>query len=524
MTVTTFSDRIKARIVQYLPLLVIASLGIGFVIVYTRYGAGLGGDATRYVLGAMNLLDGNGYCYLSGGGEIVPITSFPPFFPYVLVGVGWTGLDLFEAARLINAALFGMTVFLSGYFVYRYTESMWSASIASCLILVSSTAVELFGWAMSEGLYIFLMLITILGLIHYLKERKFWILVVTGVIAGLATITRYVGLSQVGAIALLVLLLERANWKQAITRASIFSALGVAPLGVWFWRNAQLAGTMANRSFMYHPMRGELLRQYLEEISSWLIPMQLELSRIRHRLIFAGGVLIVSAVLVLYPRIKQKVEEKIAGNVFDRLPMIVLASIAWYFVVLFLNSTFLDAGTTTGSVPRYLVPVFILTVILATSVLSRELSSTAKFSISRIGILAIVLILAAINVSSTLEIINDPGLRLGYVTAMMYWTEEVEALQQIEPTQTIVTNNMELTYILTGRTSYMMPINFNQNNQAYNPDFYEQIMLAHQWMADDGILVIYGYGELDSNSQIVVEELKVVPQQVYNMAKIFSMP
>jgi hypothetical protein len=93
-------------------LLLIAAVGVGLILYETRIGPGINGDSVHYIMGAENLLLGNGFSRWSGGGEIRPITGFPPFYSTVLACMGFIGLDLFQVARILNALLFGANIFL----------------------------------------------------------------------------------------------------------------------------------------------------------------------------------------------------------------------------------------------------------------------------------------------------------------------------------------------------------------------------------------------------------------------------
>ncbi len=526
MTLVVSSGRpTLRRFAPWIPFILIAAVGVLLILVYTRFGAGLGGDAVRYVVGAESLLSGRGYSYVSGGGEVVPIISFPPFFPIVLAGLGLTGVDLFELARLLNTFLFGATLFLCGFLLYRHTQSTWSSVIGCLLILAASAMIELFGWAMSEALYIFLMLSVILGTAVYLDRENLWLLAGIGILSGLAVLTRYVGMGLVGATGLSVLLLSKTAWRRRFTHALIFSILGVTPILVWFWRNAQVSGSLANRSLIFHPMRGELIRQYAEEMALWLVPAQFDLPRIRYRILLAVGVLVVGAILILLPRIVSKDKQR-PRNLphFTYFPWILVINIFSYLAVLVLNSTFLDAGTTPGAVPRYLGPIFIMVVMLIVSLVNRFLDGVRTLSIPRIGLAVISVVLITLYAQLSVNLVANPDRTLGYVTAKMFWVEEIAALEEIDTGQTIVSNNPELAYILTGRTTYMMPLSFNPNNLEAREDFPEQLSVAHDRLSGGGVLVIFGYGDLDDNGRKVVEGLGVVPLQILNMAKIYALP
>jgi len=77
-----------------LALLIVAGIGVWAIWYSSPYGFGLVNDSATYVEGATNLLAGNGYVRTSGGGELKPITHFPPLFSLLLAALGMAGFDL----------------------------------------------------------------------------------------------------------------------------------------------------------------------------------------------------------------------------------------------------------------------------------------------------------------------------------------------------------------------------------------------------------------------------------------------
>jgi hypothetical protein len=66
-------------------LLVLIAVAAGSLVgANTRWGVGLRGDSYAYISGARNLAAGLGYSRISGGGEVRPITHFPPLFSLLL--------------------------------------------------------------------------------------------------------------------------------------------------------------------------------------------------------------------------------------------------------------------------------------------------------------------------------------------------------------------------------------------------------------------------------------------------------
>jgi len=75
------------KISKYWGVIAIAVLcivGVSLILYFTRTSPGVSGDSVWYVMGAENMLAGDGYSRTSGGGEIKPIVGFPPFFSMVL--------------------------------------------------------------------------------------------------------------------------------------------------------------------------------------------------------------------------------------------------------------------------------------------------------------------------------------------------------------------------------------------------------------------------------------------------------
>src|SRR4030067_586560 len=105
-------------------LLAMSLIGMSALWRSTPYGLGLVNDSATYVEGTTSLLAGKGYVRISGGGEIKPITHFPPLFSLLLAGLGLVGIDLLHGARLLITFLFGMDIVLVGLSIYKISRSM----------------------------------------------------------------------------------------------------------------------------------------------------------------------------------------------------------------------------------------------------------------------------------------------------------------------------------------------------------------------------------------------------------------
>ena len=102
-----------------LPLAAAAALGA--VLVLARQapnGAGLHWDSVIYVTVARNLLSGVGFSDYTG----YPYVYWPPLYPLLLAVASLDLLDPLDVAGPLNAALFGLTIFVVG----QYLRDGWN--------------------------------------------------------------------------------------------------------------------------------------------------------------------------------------------------------------------------------------------------------------------------------------------------------------------------------------------------------------------------------------------------------------
>jgi hypothetical protein len=94
-----------------LGLFLAAIVGGSIVAVNTRIGAGVGGDATIYIVAARNLVAGEGLGWIHPDGTFQLLADFPPGYPLVLSLPGLFGADLIKSARWIDILLFAAIIF-----------------------------------------------------------------------------------------------------------------------------------------------------------------------------------------------------------------------------------------------------------------------------------------------------------------------------------------------------------------------------------------------------------------------------
>src|SRR5512140_2738072 len=225
--------RLSPRLISFVLLGVLAAIGIGLVLRATPEGMGLSDDSIAYIAGARSMLAGQGYreAWLASN---QPVTHFPPAFPRVLAFIGLFGLDPLRGARILNASLFGLNIFVLGILGWRTTRSLPAGLALAALMLLNDSLLRVHAVAMSEPLFIFLSLLAFWMFDLYMERDEHWLwLLGCGVLSGFAYLTRYAGLALLATFLVALVVLHR-TWRRRFISAGIFlvgflpSALGWA--------------------------------------------------------------------------------------------------------------------------------------------------------------------------------------------------------------------------------------------------------------------------------------------------------
>ncbi|MDQ3808895.1 MAG: hypothetical protein M3336_01250, partial [Chloroflexota bacterium] len=199
---------------SYLPqLLGLGIIGFVSVALSTTWGVALSNDSVNYVKVARAAIAGREFT----------ITQYQPLYPAVLVLVGRLGLDVLVAARWLGAGLLLLNVLLIGVFIYRYSDrSRFAAWLGASLFLTSVPVLRMHSFALSEPLFLLLTTASLLLLCGYLDVgRPAW-LAGSALTAGLALLTRYLGLPLIATSLLALALLDA---RRSLPRVLFFAAV-----------------------------------------------------------------------------------------------------------------------------------------------------------------------------------------------------------------------------------------------------------------------------------------------------------
>ncbi len=487
------------NITKYWGLISIAALcilGVILILYFTRSSPGMSGDSVWYVMGADNMLVGNGYSRTSGGGEIKPIVGFPPFFSIVLAGLGSLGFELIEGSRWVNALMFGVSAFLTWRLIYQYTESKGVSLAGAVLFLGSSSLIKYHSWVMSEGLYILLQLTVFSLLIAYINSEKKIIWVLAAVITGAGILTKYIGFSLLFSGALTLLFFSEKDRKTNIINSLLYISVASLPIVVWFIRNSTLGSNLTNRIFTYHPMRLDLLSVYQNEIGNWFLFHRF--FSWGQRFLAVAFIATVGPLGFLYTQIREwRLKQPKQQNRARALPWLLIFYTLAFLTIIVVNSAFLDAATTPSAPERYLAPLYVTSIILIL-ITTYDLMRHSRIKTILAPTLAMLLVaIGFLHVLNSMNLYGENGVDLGYLSLRVQNPSLVAGLRGIDQDRLLYSDNPERTYVLTGRTAYFFPVEYSRYTQKTNLNYFEQIAKIRAGLQAGGRLIIFGDIEED---------------------------
>ncbi len=425
-------------------LVIILSL-IGFCIVLysTVWGAALSDDSYYYISSARNLLAGRGF-------DLVP--NFPPLLPLILSLIGLFKVDPLVVVRWLNAILFAVNIYLVGRIVFELSRSYTFSILGSVFMLISSTMIMVHSWAMSEALYISLMLSGILIYTSGHTKGSWKTPVFSGLFFGLAAATRYIGVSLLFAGGIIWLLEAGKILRERLRNALLFSLVGITPLLLWMVRNQVIAGQPTNRVFELHLMPGSMWITMLNTVLLWFIP-----GRLVHRkeLLWSGAIALVILIgLSFYFLRKRSSSAPNRWQNDEQKPVILLClCILAYMFILIISRSFFDVRIPMDE--RLLSPVLVMGLILLVWILERLWN--IKHWLAYGSVVLISLLLLVTNLARSGEMVqsyHDVG--RGYASAREHISETYAYLRK-RPDIPIYSNAFAGIYFWTDRVTNALP-------------------------------------------------------------------
>ncbi len=426
-------------------LLATAVAGTAFLLWLTPHGIGLYYDSMEYLEAAENCAAGKGLGRVTCS-TFKPLTRYPPLYPLLLAVSRIAQVDVAVAAHYMSAMSLGLVSILVGASVWRVTRSRILMLAGACLAVVSPPVLNVFSWAMSEPLYLVLLLSSILVMDVYLISGRRLDLVSSAALSGLLFLTRYVGALPILANTVFLLaqaVRRRISWRDVGT----YLVVSCVPMVVWLARGVLVAGNPTSRILAFHLPERQVLRQGANTIIGWFVPVGAFRSEEEIAAALAG-IGVVLAILYLIPNWRASVR----GPKPSITDLHALAGIS-YFGGVMISITLFDAKTPLDD--RILIPVYVSMVVVLLASLAGAIRSR---STAMVGLaLAAILTLAARQLSQVDGVASQ--LRSdgqGYAASRWTTSDVARRLRELQPSA-IYTNDITAVFFVAHAASCAVP-------------------------------------------------------------------
>ena len=427
-------------------------------------GIALAPDSVGYISAARNMSAGNGLTLYDSS----PLLLQAPLFPVVLSLIErQLGLDPTVGVRYLNAGLFGLIVYLSGLLFRRRLVTPPTVIFGLLAESLSPILFRLSAFALTELLFILWTLVFLLLLESYLNERSFTLLLLLSVITGLASITRYTGISCALTGVAAILFLQRGPLQSKLTHLLVYCVFSAVPLGAWAARNFVLANTfLGNRDPSNFPLHHNLYFP-LVRVLSWILPLDYLANSLKStKAHFVLGS--ITGFLLGLPWSLENFRQVLRPAFRQLSPELLYTGI--YSTLLVLVSTFTAHE---GISHRLMSPIYVPIVLIVLFIVEQRLAGAAgEFSIRLFGytgnmrvrqlaycMLYLWLAIPSLQVAQTAAELVGTGLGYSHISwrtseTVGYLREEILSGGEDSP---LYSNYPDAVYILTGATVSFSP-------------------------------------------------------------------
>ncbi len=493
---------IDKAILKKITLGILGFIGaIIILLVTSRYGAGITPDSVAYISAARNLAEGHGFLTYNGLHLVVQ----PPLYSIILAVIQKiTLIDPQMLAGYVNAVLFGFIIYLSGLLLLRYLNSFALIFLGTVSVLISYALVQASLMALSEPLFIFLVLLFLYYFGTYQSKQDFVSFSLFSISAALACLTRYTGVIFILTGIISILLWEKNNIKAKIGHSLIFILITALPICVWIVRNYFLSGTLVGERAASSYTLLDNFKFFYYTILPWFLPSS-------STGIFFIFVFLIAATWILFRLDRDKSlnreEIKLIGSSL--------------LFVLFYTGIIIISSTTTAYdqiSDRLLSPIYIPVIFILFFILDKILNWLTKFfHLKLITFLFIVgtALLISYQVKNTMHMIEEYIEQSGWGYSSYSWreSETIKYLiqhEQLGKSYTLYSNEPEAVYILTNLETKCSPARTYYNSpQLYNINPDKKDLWSHAenvclvWFEKTNRNYLFSIDELQKNINMV---------------------
>lgn len=485
------------------------ALGVGgfvFVWVSTIWGSGLIWDSYQYVSAARNLVAGNGLYVTVANSNLEPLTHFPPMFSLVLAIFEGIGFNSISATRFINSGLFSLLIILVGYSQKKITKDALASIYTAAIISVSFVMVIVHAWILSEPLYLVFSVSSLLVFVGYLEDKNKKTLLTASVLMGLASLTRFVGISLVGTGIFAIFAFTRISARRKVIDSLLMTVIGLVPASIWTFRNYQWSGLINRRPIGWHPPNLTNFIQAGNAMITWFIPDQLVDGFEMYYLAGFGFFLMVG---VFYYKKVSKIESDLISSLIQKMktPLLKLnlVYIGFYFLTVIMAKSLFDSKIPFDN--RMLSPVYVSVIIFLGAVLHDLWGANIKRYQSYI-LIAFSVGLIAISLIGTGLVVEKYN-RFGVGLAKKSWhqSETIASLASL-PELPVYTNSFSTYYLW--------------NNGSSSSSVDDFLSLRESGLKDESLVILFNLFVNGDEKEIISKGLEIIGEDNIGTIYLYS--
>jgi len=453
-----------------LVLLALLSAFGSFVIWYgTFWGPWAFSDGVGYLANARNLLLGRGLGIYRASGDFILLVTHPPLYPWLLAGLGKTGLDLVMAARLIDIVLFGGFLFVSGWGMWRVSRSAWPALGLTAVLLLHPAILLAYLSAMSEPLFLFCIMASLMTMADYISTNRRSRLLISAAAAAGALLTRYPGAALIIACVAGLWLLSDGDWRQKTRNILTYLAISIPPT-LAFVVYARFALGARNprgiKSSLDVPaLVVNFAKRALDAVWNWkpvppdVIPNQLFPTTITRPLAaFLAAILAISLAWAILSAVQARRRMDSSSRPSLEWRPSALFGLFLLSYLGFFGVAYLATSPTPDVDARTLLPLLPAGLLLAFGLASLLLRSAPRTRVLN-ALLAITIIasLSGWTIISQDIVLGLHRTGLGYTSRAWRESETMRAVANLPPDLALVSNETAAILLYTDRSAYEVP-------------------------------------------------------------------
>ena len=197
---------------------------------------------------------------------------WPPLWPMLLAGAGFSRLDPLAVAGPLNAAVFALTVFAAGCWLRRRVRSRFLLVWGWLALALSVPLIDRASTGHADSVFALLVTLSLMRMDAFLREGKRTALTQAAVLTALACLIRYAGGALLLTLLLLLVFQRGAAPLERARRAAAAGLIGGLPVALWMLRNLLLDGAPAGQRSFSPLSFAEALDQTLTALAAWLAP------------------------------------------------------------------------------------------------------------------------------------------------------------------------------------------------------------------------------------------------------------